>query len=602
MSKKKSPSTKVKSRMKELIHLLKKWNYEYFILNQPSVEDAVYDKKFKELQDLEVRHGFIFPNSPTQKAGTQIEKSFFPVKHQIPMLSLESTDNHKELEKFDQRMKKFLRTNKIEYLCELKIDGLSTSLHYQQGKLKRIVTRGDGWTGEDVSINLALIQDLPKILPPEIIMEKDVVEARGEVYMRKKEFQRLNKELEKNNLSLLANPRNAAAGTLRTLNPTQKRNLHFFAYQILGVKEINDQSNCLKKLSQWGFSVNPHYRLCQNLTEIQKYFQEIQNQRNNLDYEIDGIVIKVNNYDYYQKLGQTSRFPRWALAYKFPASIALSQIKDIQVEITRSGRVSYVAKIIPVDLLGSQINKSTLHNYGFIRHLNLNIGDQVVIKKAGDIIPQVIQVVNSGTKSKNTCWNPPINCPVCLTSLEWENSKESQERIYQFCPNEDCPERNIKLLSLFASKTGMDIKGVSETIIRKLYQINLLRTPVDFYYLEQKKPELLKLEGFQKKSVTNLLNSIEKSKKNSSSSLLSALGIPLLGKVKSQKLINLYGDLESFIQKIEKKDLSLAEKNLGSATTQALENYFYQTKNKKMFKELIKVIKTSNITQKNLPR
>ena len=389
----------------------------------------------------------------------------------------------------------------------------------------------------------------------------------------------------------MANPRNAAAGTLRTLNPTQKRNLHFFAYQILGVKEVNNQLNCLKKLSQWGFSVNPHYRLCQSLTEIQKYFQEIQNQRNDLDYEIDGIVIKVNNYDYYQKLGQTSRFPRWALAYKFPASIALSQIKDIQVEITRSGRVSYVAQITPVDLLGSQINKSTLHNYAFIRGLSLNIGDQVVIKKAGDIIPQVIQVINSGTKSKNTCWTPPTNCPACFTSLEWENSKENQEKIYQFCPNEDCPERNIKSLSLFASKTGMDIKGISEAIIRKLYQTNLLRTPVDFYYLEQKKSELLKIEGFQKKSVTNLLNSIEASKKKSPSSLLTALGIPLLGSVKAKKIISLYGDWENLVRAIESQNLNLVEEKLGPATYQAVKDYFSQAKNIYIIKELIKLLK-----------
>jgi DNA ligase (NAD+) len=236
--------------------------------------------------------------------------------------------------------------------------------------------------------------------------------------MKKKEFQRLNEELKTKNLSLLANPRNAAAGTLRTLNPVQKRNLHFFAYQILGVKEINNQLNCLEKLSQEGFAVNPHYCLCQNLAEIQKYFQEIQAQRDSLDYEIDGIVVKINNYDYHQKLGQTSRFPRWALAYKFPASIALSQIKDIQIEITRSGRVSYVAQITPVNLLGSQINKSTLHNYGFIRNLNLNIGDQVVIKKAGDIIPQVIQVIKSDSKQPNACWSPPVNCPSCFAALE----------------------------------------------------------------------------------------------------------------------------------------------------------------------------------------
>ncbi|CAJ0847614.1 2832_t:CDS:2 [Entrophospora sp. SA101] len=367
------------------------------------------------------------------------------------MLSLESTDNYEELVRFDERVKKKTGLNKIDYLCEVKIDGLSASLHYQNGKLRRIVTRGDGRTGEDVSVNLPLIQNLPKNLPEKITEGVEMIEIRGEVYLKKEEFRRLNKELKKRKLPLLANPRNAAAGTLRTLIPTQQRNLNFFAYQILGcnndsISEINNQLNCLEKLASWGFEPSPYYRLCQNLEEIQKYFQEIKKQ---------------------------------PFAYKFPASVALSEIKDIQVEITRSGRISYVAQITQVSLLGSKINKATLHNYGFIRELNLNI-----------------------------------------------------EQIYQYCLNEDCPERNIKSLALFASKQGMDIKGVSEAIIRKLYQVNLLKTPADFYYLEQKKKELLKVEG----------------------------------SVKAHKLTSLYPNLVSFIQAVEKNELEPISKLLGVET------------------------------------
>ncbi|CAJ0824354.1 6878_t:CDS:2 [Entrophospora sp. SA101] len=423
------------------------------------------------------------------------------------MLSLESTDNYEELVRFDERVKKKTGLNKIDYLCEVKIDGLSASLHYQNGKLRRIVTRGDGRTGEDVSVNLPLIQNLPKNLPEKITEGVEMIEIRGEVYLKKEEFRRLNKELKKRKLPLLANPRNAAAGTLRTLIPTQQRNLNFFAYQILGcnndsISEINNQLNCLEKLASWGFEPSPYYRLCQNLEEIQKYFQEIKKQRDDLEFEIDGIVVKVNNYEHYEKLGKTNRFP---------------------LEITRSGRISYVAQITQVSLLGSKINKATLHNYGFIRELNLNIGDRVVVKKAGDIIPQVVQVIKMD--GQNNCWTPPTNY---------------------------CPERNIKSLALFASKQGMDIKGVSEAIIRKLYQVNLLKTPADFYYLEQKKKELLKVEG----------------------------------SVKAHKLTSLYPNLVSFIQAVEKNELEPISKLLGVETQKEIVHYFQKPKNLGILKNM----------------
>jgi DNA ligase (NAD+) len=568
--------------MQQLIKLLEKWNYEYNVLNKPTVDDKIYDQTFQELEELEAKYDFALPDSPTQKIGAKVAKKFHPFKHKVPMLSLEGTDKYEELEKFDERVKKKLGLNQVEYLCELKIDGLSASLHYHQRELKKLVTRGDGWNGEDISINLPLIQELPKNLP---IEEVEEIEIRGEIYMKKEEFQRLNKELKKRGLPLLANPRNAAAGTARTLISVQQRKLHFFAYQIHGTSRMaNNQLDCLTKLTQWGFHSSPYYRTCQNLEEVQNYFQEIKQQRDNLEFEIDGIVVKVNEYKYYEKLGQTNRFPRWALAYKFPASVALSQVEDIQVEVTRSGKVSYVAQITQISLSGSKINKATLHNYGFIRELNLNIGDQVVIKKAGDIIPQVTQVIKTETNQQNSYWTPPANCPSCSASLEW-----NQEKIYQNCPNEDCPERNIKSLTLFSSKSGMDIKGISEAVIRKLYQVNLLKSPVDFYYLEQKKRELLRVEGLQRKSVNNLLNSVERSKKMPFFSLLAALGIPLLGRVKARKLTEIYPDLTNFIQTIEEKELTLIGQKLGVETQKEIANYFQKPKNLQILKELAKV-------------
>ena len=459
-------------RMKELITLLSRWNHEYYILNHPSVEDAVYDKHLKELQELENRYSLIFPNSPTQKAGHPASNKFSPVVRQNPMLSLDSVDNYEDLLKFDERVKKILKTDiKIEYVGEWKIDGLSVSLVYQNHQLTQISTRGNGTIGENITFNKGLIKNIPFSL-------KEVAncEVRGEVYMKKKEFRRLNEELTKSGNKLLANPRNAASGSLRTLVPLQNRNLHFFAYQLFN-SDLPNQFSCLQELENLGFSVSPDYQVFKNIERVGKFIKKQEKKREKLDFESDGIVVKVNDYNTHEKLGQTSRFPRWAMAYKFPASVASSPITNIYVEVSRSGRITYVAEITPVILQGSKISKVTLHNYSFIANLKLNISDEVVIKKAGDVIPQIIQVIKLNNKES---WQPPANCPSCGSNLEWNSTN-----IYQVCKNKECPQKIVNYLTHFASKSGLDIKGVSEKNIKKLYENNLLNQPTDFYQLHQ---------------------------------------------------------------------------------------------------------------------
>ncbi|CFW92901.1 DNA ligase [endosymbiont DhMRE of Dentiscutata heterogama] len=561
------------SRIKELISLIEKWNYEYYILNQPSVEDAVYDKHWQELRELEAKYNYILPNSPTQKAGQTASPKFRPVARQNPMLSLDSVDDYENLLKFDERVKKILKTDQeIEYICEWKIDGLSVSLVYRNHHLSQISTRGDGVIGEDITFNKELLKNVPFFL-------KEVAncEVRGEVYMKKEEFLRLNEELKKSGHKLLANPRNAAAGSLRTLIPLQNRNLHFFAYQLF-TSNFPTQLSCLQELEKLGFVVSPDYSLFRNIEEVEKFIQQQEKKRESLDFESDGVVVKVNDYKHYEKLGQTSRFPRWAIAYKFPASLAVSKVQNIYVEVSRNGRITYVAEITPVILQGSKISKVTLHNYAFIANLGLNIGDEIVIKKAGDVIPQITKVIKlNGSAS----WQPPTNCPSCNSNLKWNSTN-----IYQLCKNKKCPQKVVNYLVHFASKRGLDIKGISTKNIQKLYENNLLNQPADFYHLYQKERQLLKLEGFRKKSVGNMLHSIENSKKRPLANLLTALGIPLLSSVKTQKLTKFYPDLSSLLTAVKNEEWEKFREILGEETQKELKKYLSEPKNLSLLEEM----------------
>jgi DNA ligase (NAD+) len=398
--------------------------------------------------------------------------------------------------------------------------------------------------------------------------------------MKKEEFARLNEELKNSGNKLLANPRNAASGSLRTLVPLQNRSLHFFAYQLFN-SNLPDQFSCLQELENLGFSVSPDYQVFKDIKRVEGFIKNQEKKRQKLDFESDGIVVKVNDYESYENLGQTNRFPRWAMAYKFPASVVSSQIKNIYVEVSRSGRITYVAEITPVILQGSKISKVTLHNHSFIANLKLNVGDEVIIKKAGDVIPQITQIVKL---SNNGSWQPPANCPSCDSNLKWNSTN-----IYQVCKNKECPQKIVNHLTHFASKNCLDIKGVSGKNIKKLYENNLLSQPIDFYHLYQKEKELLKLEGFKKKTVNNILNSIENSKKKPFANLLTALGIPLLSSVKAKNLSKIYPDLTSFLAAVKNEEWEKLQEILGEETQKELQKYFQEPKNRELVEKLAEV-------------
>lgn len=565
------------ARMKFLVNLLNEWNHNYYNLNNSLVEDQIYDGSIKELKKLEKKWNFILPDSPNTKIGFDISNDNLNlIERNHPMLSLESVNNEEDLSKWGKKINKALKINEIEYLCEWKIDGLSVSLIYKDNKLEVISTRGNGLIGENVTFNKNIIKNIPLILKN--YNEIGELEIRGEVYMKKEDFSILNKNLESKGLKKLSNPRNAASGTLRSLFPSQERNLYFFAYQIFK-KGVNNQFNCLKLLEKLNFSVNKDYKLINNFEEIKDFIKKKEKERNNLNFESDGIVIKVNDYQYHNIIGQNNKFPRWAIAYKFPHFSAITRIIDISIQVSRSGRITYVANIIPAYIQGIIINKVTLHNYSYIKKFSINKGDKVIIKRSGDVIPQISEVIK---EKEGKIWDPPKNCPSCNSILSWNNNN-----VYQLCLNNNCSQKIISLINHFCSKNGLDIKGVSFKRIKKLYENDFLKNPIDLYYLSKNKEKILNLEGFNEKNFNNIINSIENSKKKPLHDLISALGIPLLSSIKAKKLIVYFPNLNIFIKEIiEKNEWEKIEIILGKESKKEIESFFKITHNKEIILKL----------------
>lgn len=453
-------------------------------------------------------------------------------------------------------------------MCEWKIDGLSLSLLYQNSRLIKVSTRGDGYKGSDLTFNKYFIKNIPFVLP-----KAGNYEIRGEVFMSKKEFSLLNDRLRKKKEPILVSPRNAAAGTIQSLSPSADRSLFFFAYSLFGVSLVS-QEECLKELCSLGFSVSP-YQLCSSLSEVQNFITQGFDLREKLDFSCDGIVVKLNDYELYSEVGQTSRFPYWAVAYKFPASTNYGLLKSIIVEVSRNGRISYVAEIDPIELLGSLIKKITLHNYSFIREKKINVGDEIVIKKVGDVIPQVVQVIK--LTETGSFWVPPRFCPSCQSVLVWNESG-----IFQLCLDEDCAKKKIKYLAYFASKNGVDIKGVDEKIIERLYNVGFLKKPIDFYLLEEKKKEMLCLEGIKEKTINNILLSVSNSLKQPFSCFLSALSIPLLSRIKSCQLSVFFSNIDKFIEGLVNGEWEKIERVVGKKTSQEIKFFWNNPKKREM--------------------
>ena len=570
------------NRMNEIIDIINKANYEYYALDNPTITDQEYDRYMQELIKIEKEHpDWVKEDSPTKRVGGEVISQFKKIIHEKPMLSLSNVFNEDEIRQFDERIKKEVNPN---YVCELKIDGLSVSLLYKKGKLVRGATRGDGVAGEDITHNVKTIKSIP------LVINKPIdVEVRGEIYMSKKSFNELNQKRAMNNEELLANPRNAAAGSVRQLDSkiAASRKLDCFIYHLPNPNDygIKTHYEALQFMKDLGFVVNPNIELVKNIDEVLKYIDKWTINRDNLPYEIDGIVIKTNDFKQQELLGFTSKYPKWATAYKFPALEVLTKLKDIKFTVGRTGQVTPNAILEPVRLMGSTISRATLHNEDYVLAKHIKIGDIVSIRKAGDVIPEVVEVKKERRNGTEIDFKMIDNCPIC-------NSKLIKKDSAYYCVNDDCDKKKIENLIHFVSRDAMYIEGFGESIVEDFYNMGYLKSIVDFYELKQYKEKLMELEGFGSKSINNLLQSIEKSKQNSLERLLFGLGIRYVGSKTAKILAKKYLNIDNLMQ--ASYDDLMNVKDVGEAIAKSVVEYFENNK------QLIINLKEHNINMSYL--
>ena len=567
----------MKQRIDELIKIINKASEEYYTNDNPTITDQEYDDYYHELEKLEQQYPeLIREDSPTKRVGGKIIDEFKKVSHEIPMMSLGDIFSEDEIFEFDQRIKKTIPNP--TYVCELKIDGLSVSLLYENGKLIRGATRGNGIIGEDITHNVETIKSIPLV-----INDKRKIEVRGEIYMPKKSFNKLNQERQEKGESLFANPRNAAAGSVRQLDSkiAAKRNLSTFIYHLPSSDDFNIKYHheSLSFMKELGFIVNENIKIADNVNEVINYVKEWTEKRESLPYEIDGIVIKVDKIEDQKKLGYTSRTPKWAIAYKFPAVEVLTKIKNIEFCVGRTGKITPRADLDPVHLAGSIIKSVTLHNEDYIKEKDIMINDTIVLHKAGDVIPEVVKVLKERRTGIEIPFKMIKNCPICNSKLE----KKETEANY-FCPNPNCDARNIEGLIHFSSRETMNIEGFGESIVEDFYNEGYLKTICDYYTLYNHKEDLKELEGFGEKSVNNLLQNIEKSKKNSLEKLLFALGIRYIGKKTAKILAINYRNIDKLMS-AEYEDLVKIQ-DIGEVIADSVYKFFKEEKNIKTINEL----------------
>lgn len=527
-------------RIEELRQLLNQYNYEYHVLDQPSVPDAEYDRMMNELINLEEENPELkTDDSPTQRVGGPPLEGFQKVEHRVPMLSLGNAFGEDDLKDFDRRVRERIGEN-FSYVCELKIDGLAVSLIYEDGVFVRGATRGDGTVGEDITQNLKTIPAIPLRLKENVSME-----VRGEAYMPKPSFMKLNEAREKNEQDLFANPRNAAAGSLRQLDPkiAASRNLSIFVYGVGTVegKEISAHSSGLDFLKDLGFKTNPEWKRCDTIDDVIDYIGGWSEKRPDLSYEIDGIVVKVDALSQQEELGFTAKSPRWAIAYKFPAEEVVTKLLDIQLNVGRTGVVTPTALLEPVLVAGTTVQRASLHNEDLIREKDIKIGDYVVVKKAGDIIPEVVSVLEERRTGDEKDFSMPEQCPECKSDLV-----RLEEEVALRCINPKCPAQLREGLIHFVSRNAMNIDGLGERVITQLFREELIHDVADIYQLTH--DQLIELERMGEKSVSNLLEAIRVSKDNSLEKLLFGLGIRHVGAKAARTLAQQFGSMDSLVQ------------------------------------------------------
>ena len=568
----------IKEEIFKLVALLNKYSYDYYVEDNPQISDTEYDTLYKQLEKLEQEYPeFILDNSPTQRVGDRVLDEFEKVIHKVPMLSLSNTFSIEDLRDFDSRISKLSSDDSIEYICELKIDGLAISINYENGKLVSAATRGDGMVGENVTENIKTIFSIPKTLKT-----KKSFEVRGEVYLPKKSFELLNKEREENNEVLFANPRNAAAGSLRQLDSkiTAKRRLSAFIYSVVGDENINSQKMALTVAADLGLPVNPNFKLCKTIDEVVDYIMYWEEHKQDLPYEIDGIVIKVNSYSIQEEIGSTQKSPRWATAYKFPEEELATKLLDIELSVGRTGIITPVAVLDPINISGSTVSKASLHNKDIIDDLDIHIGDMVVVKKAGEIIPKVVRVVEELRLDNSEKYVMPNICPSCQSKTF---TKEGDP--FTRCLNPDCPEQNIRKIIHFASREALNIEGLGDKVVATLYEKGIIKHTIDLFSLDRNK--LVELERMGDKSVDNLLNAIENSKQSSLDKVIFALGILNVGKKAGKILAEYYKNLTNFSKATVDELLELPD--IGLITAESIVDYLSNDNNLRFINELIEI-------------
>ena len=547
-------------RMKELVELLNRYATEYYTSDNPSVSDSEYDRLYRELVELEKAHPEqVLPDSPTHRVGGKILDGFEKYSHQYPLYSLQDAFSREELDAFDARVRKEL--DDVTYICELKIDGLSISLTYEQGIFVAGATRGDGSVGENITENLKRVKDIPLSLP-----EKLDITVRGECYMPRASFNQVNLARQENGEPEFANPRNAAAGTLRQLDTgvVAKRNLATFLYQEASPSTRDSQEKVLNHLEQLGFVVNPRRLLAHSMDEVWEFIQEVGQERDQLPYDIDGVVIKVNDLAGQEQLGFTVKAPKWAVAYKFPAEEKEAKLLSVDWTVGRTGVVTPTANLTPVQLAGTTVSRATLHNVDYIAEKDIRKDDTVIVYKAGDIIPAVLRVVESKRISEEKL-DIPTNCPSCDSKL-----LHFEDEVALRCINPRCPAQIKEGLIHFASRDAMNISGLGPSIVEKLFAANLVKDVADIYRLTVE--DFLLLDGIKEKSAQKLYQAIQSSKENSAEKLLFGLGIRHVGSKASQLLLQHFHSIESLAQANPEEVASI--ESLGSVIAQSLQSYF----------------------------
>ena len=565
-----------KKRVKELTDLLEKYNYEYYVLDNPSVSDAEFDRLMQELMLIEEQHPELKSNvSPTQRVGGQVVSEFKKIPHKRMMLSLANAFNEDDLYDFDRKVREATGLKNIKYMAELKIDGLGMSLIYHD-KLLYAVTRGDGVVGEDVTSNVITIHSIPL----QINLDADF-EIRGEVYMPKKSLQELNQKRKENHEPLFANARNAAAGSIRNLDSkvAASRKLEAFWYYFVNASDFNIRfhSDALNYCDKLGFRTNKERRLCNGIEEVLDYIKEYTKKRSSLDYDIDGIVIKVDDMSLYDKLGYTSKTPRWAIAYKFPPEEVLTKLEDIIFTVGRTGKITPNAVLSPVRVAGSLVQRATLHNEDFIKDKSLMIGDYVYLRKAGDVIPEVVKVDKTRRDGSQKPFEMITNCPVCHQPL-------SKVDAMHYCLNPNCDAKHIEGMIHFASRNAMDIEGMGEKVVEQFFNQNFFHSIDEIYELYQYRQDIISLDGWQSKSVDKLIDAIEKSKSNSLERLLFGLGIKEVGEKMAKTLASKFLSLDALIAASEEDLLEIND--VGPVAASNIVKFFKNEKNMQMIEKL----------------